>query len=90
MPIFKDDSEKLTIPQVSLLSLLKKFDGRSFIEIKGTTTKQRIRIKKLPKYLIFHIKRFSKNQFFREKNQTIIQIPLNVLDMGPYINYDIS
>jgi len=88
MPIFKDSSEKLTIPQISLLALLKKFDGKSFVEEKGSTTRKRMKIKKLPKYLVFHIKRFSKNQFFNEKNHTIIQIPLNLLDMRPYIEND--
>lgn len=86
MPIFKDDSEKLTIPQIPLQMLLKKFDGKTFVEEKGTTVRKRMKLKKLPKYLIFHIKRFSKNQFFNEKNHTIINIPLNVLDMRPYID----
>lgn len=86
MPIFKDDSETLTIPQIPLQLLLKKFDGKSFIEEKGTTIRKRMKLKKLPKYLIFHIKRFSKNQFFKEKNHTIINIPLNVLDMKPYVD----
>ena len=86
MPLFKDDSEKLTIPQIPLQVLLKKFDGKSFVEEKGTTIRKRMKIKKLPKYLIFHIKRFSKNQFFKEKNHTIINIPLNILDMGPFMD----
>lgn len=86
MPLFKDDSEKLTIPQIPLQMLLKKFDGKTFVEEKGTTIRKRMKIKKLPKYLVFHIKRFSKNQFFKEKNHTIINIPLNILDMGPYVD----
>jgi U4/U6.U5 tri-snRNP-associated protein 2 len=88
VPIFKDDSETLTIPQIPLQLLLKKFDGKTFIEEKGTTVRKRMRLKKLPKYLIFHIKRFSKNQFFKEKNHTIINIPLNLLDMKPYVDCD--
>lgn len=87
MPLFKDDSEKLTIPQIPLQVLLKKFDGKTFVEEKGTTIRKRMKLKKLPKYLIFHIKRFSKNQFFKEKNHTIINIPLNILDMGPLIDW---
>lgn len=88
VPIFKDTTEALTIPQIPLEALLKKFDGKSFVEEKGTTIRRRMKLKKLPKYLIFHIKRFSKNQFFKEKNNTIINIPLNVLDMKPYIDTD--
>lgn len=85
VPLFKNESEELEIPQIPLQMLLKKFDGKTFVEEKGTTIRKRIKLTKLPKYLVFHIKRFSKNQFFKEKNQTIINIPLNLLDMSPYI-----
>ena len=30
MPVFKDKSAKITIPQVSISELLKKFDGTTF------------------------------------------------------------
>ena len=85
VPLFKDESEEMNIPQIPLQTLLKKFDGKTFTEEKGTTVRKRIKLTKLPKYLIFHIKRFSKNRFFKEKNQTIINIPLNILDMSPYV-----
>ena len=88
MPIFTDDSQSVTIPQIPLQALLRKFDGKNYYEMKGTTVKKKMKLKKLPKYLIFHIKRFSKNQFFNEKNHTIINIPLNVLDMKPYMDSD--
>ena len=57
------------------MSLLKKYDGVTFKEETvrkpdGTETiiKQKYEIKRLPKYLILHVKRFSKNNFFKEKN----------------------
>ena len=61
VPLFKDESEEMNIPQIPLQTLLKKFDGKTFTEEKGTTVRKRIKLTKLPKYLIFHIKRFSKN-----------------------------
>ena len=57
------------------MSLLKKYDGVTLREetlrkSDGTeyTVKQKYAIKRLPKYLIIHVKRFSKNNFFKEKN----------------------
>jgi U4/U6.U5 tri-snRNP-associated protein 2 len=47
----------------------------------GTTTK-RMKITKLPKYLVFHFKRFSKNNFTKEKNPTIVSFPLKGVDMS--------
>ena len=34
-----------------------------------------------PPYLILHIKRFTRNQFFIEKNHTIVNFPLRDLDL---------
>ena len=34
------------------------------------------------RYLIIHIKRFIKNNFFMEKNPTIVTFPLNDLDLS--------
>ena len=43
-------------------------------------------ITRLPKYLIVHIKRFSKNtQQFSEKNPTIVNFPVRSLEMGKYV-----
>jgi U4/U6.U5 tri-snRNP-associated protein 2 len=36
---------------------------------------------KLPKYLILHVKRFTKNNFFVEKNPTLVNFPLKNLDL---------
>jgi len=40
---------------------------------------------KLPQYLIVHIKRFTKNNFFTEKNPTIVTSPLKHFDFAPYM-----
>jgi U4/U6.U5 tri-snRNP-associated protein 2 len=39
----------------------------------------------LPPYLIFHIKRFSRNKFVDERNPTIVTFPTRSLDMAPYV-----
>jgi U4/U6.U5 tri-snRNP-associated protein 2 len=73
-PLFQDSMEKNIIPQVSIVELLKKYDGVS------TTATPRgglrtHRLTQLPEYLIVHYKRFTKNAFFREKNNTIVTFP---------------
>ena len=39
----------------------------------------------LPPYLIFHIKRFSRNKFVAERNPTIVTFPTRSLDLGPFV-----
>ena len=74
-PLFKDALELNIIPQVPLVSCLTKFDGTSFREMMNGDRRQYV-ITKLPKYLVVHIKRFSKNtQQFVEKNPTIVNSP---------------
>ena len=81
---FKDALERNIIPQVPLVSCLTKFDGTSFQEMMNGDRRQYV-ITKLPKYLVVHIKRFSKNtQQFVEKNPTIVNFPVRNLEMGPY------
>ena len=77
------------------MSLLKKYDGVTLKEetvrkADGSeiTVKQKYAIKKLPKYLILHVKRFSKNNFFKEKNQSIINFPIRGLDLTDLISRD--
>ena len=88
-PLFKEQQELSTLPTVPLTQLLKKYDGHSVTE---TTEKQsngaelgvktRYSVKKLPSFLFIHVKRFSKNNFFREKNQTIVNFPIRGLDLS--------
>lgn len=65
---------------------MTKFDGMTFIEEidparNGVVIKKKYEITKLPKYLVIHIKRFSKNEFFLEKNPTIVNFPIKNLDL---------
>jgi U4/U6.U5 tri-snRNP-associated protein 2 len=80
-PLFKDSSEKISIPQISIFSLFKKYDGNTFTDdpIKGI--KRRYHLVKLPVNLILYFKRFEKNQYFVEKNNTIINFPIKNLSL---------
>nr|KAJ3423063.1 hypothetical protein HK105_003694 [Polyrhizophydium stewartii] len=83
-PLFTDEADKNIIPQVPLATLLSKYDGNTPHE-SGATIK-RIRISKLPQYLIFCVKRFSKNNWNSlEKNPTIVNYPIKNLDMAEYV-----
>ena len=70
-------------------ALLEKFNGFNEKEykLKGEERRdpllKKFRISKLPNVLIFQIQRFTKNNFFIEKNPTIVQYPVTNLDMGP-------
>lgn len=75
-PLFQDLNEMKIIPQVSLSTILAKFDGENTQEI-GPTLK-RHHLTRLPPYLILHIKRFTKNNFVEEKNPTIVNYPMAI------------
>lgn len=78
---------------------MRKFDGEKetvinfcyliFLFFKKLFPKERkmkkFKIIKLPKYLIFHFKRFTNNFYFIEKNPTIVNFPLKSLDLKEYI-----
>ena len=74
-PLYKDEAEKSVIPHIPIYTLLKKYDGETPYEGKI------YKIRKLPKFLIFQLERFTKNNFFLEKNPTIVSFPLNNLDL---------
>lgn len=94
-PLFQDAVEKNIIPQVSIYSILAKFDGTT-TQVSGvplsdlprtTNTLQenagilrRYKCQQLPPYIILNIKRFTKNLFVEEKNPTIVNFPLRGLD----------
>lgn len=94
-PLFQDAVEKNIIPQVSIHSVLDKYDGnttqvsqriltiRSIFLIcpqESLGQLRRFKCKRLPKYIILHFKRFTKNSFVEEKNPTIVNFPLRGLD----------
>ncbi|GFZ42687.1 Probable inactive ubiquitin-specific-processing protease 10 [Saitozyma sp. JCM 24511] len=83
-PLFQDANEKKIIPQVSLASILAKFDGKTTQEF-GPTLK-RHHLMALPPYLILHIKRFTKNNFVEERNPTIVNFPLRGVELSDYVD----
>ncbi|KNC79257.1 hypothetical protein SARC_08342 [Sphaeroforma arctica JP610] len=82
-PLFTDAEGANVIPQIPLYTLFEKFngtteqsrDGKGFI----------YKIKQLPRYLIVYIKRFTKNNFFLEKNPTIVNFPVKNLDLKDFV-----
>ncbi|THH17710.1 hypothetical protein EUX98_g9075 [Antrodiella citrinella] len=74
----EDAIEKNIIPQVSIQSVLSKYDGRATQESAGEV--RRFKCSQLPQYVILHFKRFTKSNFVEEKNPTIVNFPLRGVD----------
>ncbi|KAG4303815.1 hypothetical protein PORY_002778 [Pneumocystis oryctolagi] len=83
-PLLQDEFEDNIIPQVALSTLLAKYDGVTSQELSGQ--RKRYKIKTLPPFLIFHIKRFTRNNWRDEKNPTIVNFPVKDLDMRGYVD----
>lgn len=79
-PLFKDAMEKTVIPQIPIGELLTKFDGAS-IQDDVRLGRRKMRLLSLPRFLAISVKRFLKNQFFVEKNPTIVNFPAKGLEM---------
>ncbi|GKU88874.1 hypothetical protein SLEP1_g3088 [Rubroshorea leprosula] len=84
-PLFKDVMEKNIIPQVPLFNILKKFDGETITTTVRPPARMRYRVTRLPPYLILHMRRFTRNNFFREKNPTLVNFPVKNLELKDYI-----
>lgn len=89
-PLYKDEAEQNIIPQVPLFNLLAKFNGLTEKEYKGKRdfTMKKFELTKLPPFLIFYIKRFTKNLFFIEKNPTIVNFPVKNIDLAEFVSAD--
>lgn len=89
-PLFKDNLD--FIPQVPLFNLLEKFNGEKPFETiaKGGESREirRYSLRRIPPYVLIVIKRFRNNNFFIEKNPTIVTFPLKGLDLRDYIHPD--
>jgi U4/U6.U5 tri-snRNP-associated protein 2 len=80
-PVFKEEAS--FIPTVSIYDLLAKFDGQT-AQIAPDGSSRRFKIKRLPEYLMIGYKRFTRNEFFAEKNSTLVKVPIVGLDMSAY------
>ncbi|KAK2752311.1 hypothetical protein FQN55_007351 [Onygenales sp. PD_40] len=84
-PLFQSANAESIIPQVPLTTLLNKYNGIVASEKLSHRVRHRL-LHPLPPYLLFHIKRFSKNKFVSERNPTIVTFPSpRSLDMSPYV-----
>jgi U4/U6.U5 tri-snRNP-associated protein 2 len=83
-PLFQDELERNIIPQIPLTNILSKYDGVRAQEQLNTRKRYRL-LHPLPPYLLFHIKRFSKNKFVSERNPTIVTFDARNLDISPYV-----
>ncbi|OMJ24709.1 U4/U6.U5 tri-snRNP-associated protein 2 [Smittium culicis] len=81
-PLFRKEDDTV-IPQTSLMTLLKKYNGSHVTELKDQA--KIYEILELPKYLIIHIKRFVKNNFTLEKNPTIVNSSIKNVAFGDLI-----
>ena len=63
-PLFKEADEKINIPQVSIYTLLEKYNGKKLNYSNEHNVYYRYTITSLPKNLIILYKRFEKNSFF--------------------------
>jgi U4/U6.U5 tri-snRNP-associated protein 2 len=88
-PLFQDEQERNIIPQVPLTTLLSKYNGVTAQELNAQRKRYRL-MHPLPPFLVFHIKRFSKNKFVSERNPTIVTFDPHSLDVSPYVEPDPS
>ncbi|VDD86410.1 unnamed protein product [Enterobius vermicularis] len=82
-PLYRDELMQNIIPQVPLNVLLTKFNGVTEKEYKtyNENFMKRFELIRLPQYLIITYERFHKNQWFIEKNPTIVNFPISNVDL---------
>ncbi|KAI8325594.1 OPT-domain-containing protein [Martensiomyces pterosporus] len=87
-PLFTDDDDesRVSIPQVALTTLLRRYDGSTTVEWHGEA--KRYRLLRLPQFIICHIKRFTRNSFSAEKNPTVVNFPIRNVPFGELLPKD--
>ncbi|ORX68644.1 cysteine proteinase [Linderina pennispora] len=87
-PLFTgdDDDSRVNIPQIALTTLLHRYDGSTVVELNGSA--RRYQLRRLPNYIICHVKRFSKNEFTVEKNPTVVNFPIRNVSFGDLLPAD--
>uniref|UniRef100_A0A7S0R5S7 Ubiquitinyl hydrolase 1 n=1 Tax=Chlamydomonas leiostraca TaxID=1034604 RepID=A0A7S0R5S7_9CHLO len=83
-PLFKDSLEKNIIPQVPIFNIMRKFDGE-YVTDDIRAGRRRFRVTRLPQFMCLHMKRFTKNNFFVEKNPTIVNFPVKNMELKDII-----
>jgi U4/U6.U5 tri-snRNP-associated protein 2 len=90
-PLFRDSTGGMIIPQIPLFEILKKYDSEKITEVidgTGNPKRHKYKLKVLPKFLILHLIRFTKNNFTVEKNVSIVTFPVKNLELKDYIIRD--
>lgn len=77
-PLYKDALERNIIPQVPIFEILHKYDGQK-VHDDIKLGRRRYKFMRLPNFLAMHMKRFTKNNFYVEKNPTIVNFPVKNL-----------
>ncbi|KAF5394776.1 Ubiquitinyl hydrolase 1, partial [Paragonimus heterotremus] len=87
-PLYLDEHKESIIPQVSLSTMLAKFNGLVEKEYKTyrDSVMRRFQLCRLPPYLILYMKRIVKNIFTLEKNPTIVNFPIKSIDFGELLD----
>ena len=87
-PLYKDDEGSRVIAQLPMYQLLAKYNGATVTDsLRGQyAERKRYRITRLPPFMILHLKRFSRNKFFNEKNPTIVNFPVKNLELRNYVS----
>lgn len=82
-PLYLDERLQNIIPQVPLGVLLAKFNGKTEKEYKTYKDNflKKFELLHIPEYLIITYNRFHKNQWFVEKNPTIVNFPITNVDL---------
>nr|BAO65810.1 ubiquitin specific peptidase 39 [Ciliophrys infusionum] len=88
-PLFKDSQGGNIIPQVPLFQVLEKYNGKKYTDIlkAGYQQRKRYSLLELPPFIIFHLSRFTKNNFYMEKNPTIVTFPVKNLELREYLKF---
>eukprot|EP00904_Undaria_pinnatifida_P008268 jgi/Undpi1/4571/HiC_scaffold_18.g07925.m1 len=78
-PLFKDSQGGNIIPQIPLFKVLDKYNGQNWTVLQFFSFC--FPAASRGRYLIFHLARFTKNNFYVEKNPTIVNFPVKNLEL---------
>ncbi|PWY96962.1 cysteine proteinase [Testicularia cyperi] len=84
------ETDKNQVAQIALSAILAKYNGSVCSYDSATCAVRRLRVSKLPPYLVLHFRRFSSNKFVEERNPTIVNFPTKGLDLGRFCSQNES
>ena len=72
--------------------MLTKYNGEKFTDSvrAGHQLRKRYTITKLPRFLVLHLDRFKANNFYVEKNPTIVNFPVKNLELRDHFALDLA